>query len=988
MKKLKADTIFKWLLVLVAVGSINFAFAQRTITGTITDANTGEPLIGANILVIGTTTGTVTDFDGNYSLTIPENAAEIEVSYTGFASSRVPITSSDVIDVQLSAGELLDEVVVTGYGTQKTREVTSSIVSVKAEDFNKGNVNDVSQLLQGKVAGLTIARPGSDPNGNFNIRLRGLSTVGASTEPLIVIDGVLGGDLNSVEPQDIASIEVLKDGSAAAIYGTRGASGVIVVTTKRGQAGTTKVNYTGQATVETLARTFDVLTPDEYRNWPVPGNDLGGNIDWMDEITQNGTSQIHQLSLSGGAGQTSYRVSGNFRDIKGIQKETGFQRLNFRANLTSSAINDRLKVSANIASSTEDAALAEGEAFRQAIIYNPTTTFVRDQNNPDFAEWDGYFQQRLFNYFNPVAIIEQNERDQRIKTLALNIRGDYSITDDLSVGLFYSSQRGNTEFSRFTSKFSFGQGQDRNGFAERRNDEREDQIFRIEGNYSKTFGGLDFAVLGGYEFQDFLFQGFGANGGNFLTDAFTSNNLGSAQDFDNGLGNVFSYKNTNRLISFFGRVNFNLNDTYFLTASVRRDGSSRFGEDEKWGLFPAVSAGADLVKALDMSGINQLKLRVGYGVTGANVGQSYLALQRFGPQGNFFFNGNYVPSFGPVSNPNPDLKWETKTDINIGVDFALLDYKLTGSVEYYNSTTEDGIFNFNVPVPPNLFPTTFFNVGEVNNDGIELTLGYLVDLGKGNSLNLAFAGSRWFTPELVSLTDETRGVSLGGFQDISNLGSPGQNGTPLVRLEEGAPIGQLLGLVIDPDNPVTEDGMWNFVDVDGDGVQDDISDRTIIGNGFPEYNLSLNTTLNWGNFDVNVFIRSVLGHDLINTFRAFYEAPGQISAYNVLSSSRDVAELIDQPQFSSRHVEDGDFVSLDQLTIGYTLNNDILPNGFSQVRFFFTGQNLALITGYSGVSPEPRLVDSNNGNSLAPGIDRRNEYFLARGFTFGLNLGF
>jgi len=988
--KLKVDLLSRGLLTLIlAIAISSFTFAQRTLTGTITDANGGEALISATVVVAGTAIGTITDFDGKYSLEVPADATQLEVSYTGYATQTVDIGNLSIVDVALSAGAILDEIVVTGYGTQKSKEVTGSITSVKAEDFNQGNVNDASQLLQGKVAGLVIARPGANPNGGFNIRLRGLSTVGASTEPLIVIDGVLGGDLNSVEPQDIASIDVLKDGSAAAIYGTRGASGVILITTKRGVAGSSTVTVNSQVTFEAVDRVVDVLSADEYRAFG-GGNDRGSSTDWFDELTDTGVSQIHSISLSGGNKGTTYRISGNYRDVKGIARTTGFDRLNFRANLTQKALNDKLTVTANLATSRADASKGFDDAFRYATIHNPTSA-IRDVNNPEFDKWDGYQQEVLFDYFNPVAIIEQNTNTQQDKTIAANIRGDYALTDALSVGVFYSQQRSNEDESWYYDKNSFFVGQNRNGLARKFNREEEDQLFRLEANYNTSLeGNIDLKVLAGYEYQDFAFSGFSVQGGDFLSDAFGANNLAASNDFANGLGQIFSYKNTNKLISFFGRVNLNFDDKFFATASVRRDGSSRFGADEKWGLFPAVSVGTDLVKVAGISGFDQLKLRAGYGVTGANVGESYLSLQRFQPAGNFFFNGGFVPSYGPASNPNPNLKWETKADFNVGVDFAVLDYKLTGSLEYYNSTTNDGIFQFNVPVPPNLFPLTFFNVAEVNNSGIELALNYNVDLGSGNTWQIGLSGSRQFVPELVSLTDEERGVSLGGFRDGANLGSPGQNGTPLVRLEEGQPIGQLWGLVVDERNPVKEDGTWNFLDVDGDGTVDDLKDRAVIGNGFSKYNFGLNNSFAIGNLDINVFFRGVLGHDMINTFRAFYEAPGAIAAYNILSTSADISNLVDQPQFSSYHVEDASFVKLDNLTIGYSLPSANLPSGFSKVRLYVTGQNLFTITGYSGVSPEPRLTDEDFSNfgSLAPGIDRRNTYFSARGFTFGVNLGF
>ena len=988
--KLKVDLLSRGLLTLIlAIAISSFTFAQRTITGTITDAANGEALISATVLVAGTTNGTITDFDGKYSLEVPADATQLEVSYTGYATQTVDIGNLSVVDITLSAGAILDEIVVTGYGTSKSKEVTGSIASVKAEDFNGGNVNDATQLLQGKVGGLVIARPGANPNGGFNIRLRGLSTVGASTEPLIVIDGVLGGDLNSVEPQDIESIDVLKDGSAAAIYGTRGASGVILITTKKGKSGTSVVNYTGQVTIESVDRVVDVLSADEYRAFG-GGNDRGASTDWFDELTETGVSHIHNLSMSGGNKGTSYRISGNYRDVKGIARTTGFDRLNFRANLSQKALNDRLTLTANLATSRTDASKGFDAAFRYATIHNPTSP-VRDANNPEYDKYDGYQEEVLFDYFNPVAIIEQNYNTQQTKTITANIRGDYAFTDELSVAVFYSQQRSNENEDWYFDKNSFWGGANTNGLARKQNREEEDQLFRLSANYNTTLSNnLDLKVLAGYEYQDFLFSGFGVQGGDFLTDAFGANNLSASNDFANGLGTAFSYKNSNKLISFFGRVNLNFDDKYFATASLRRDGSSRFGVDEQWGIFPAVSAGVDLVKAAGVSGFDQLKFRAGYGVTGANVGESYLSLQRFQPRGNFFFNGSFVPSYGPVSNPNPNLKWETKTDINVGVDFALMDYKLTGSLEYYNSTTNDGIFLFTVPTPPNLFNQTFFNVAEVNNDGIELALNYNVDLGGGNTWQVGFTGSRWFTPTLVSLTDDERGVSLGGFRDGANLGSPGQNGTPLIRLEEGAPIGQLWGLVVDERNPVQDDGTWNLIDVDGDGTIDKLKDRAVLGNGFPKYNIGFNNSFAIGNLDINVFFRGVFGHDMINTFRAFYEAPGAISAYNILSTSADIPNLTDQPQFASYHVEDASFLKLDNLTVGYSLPSANLPTGFTKIRLFVTGQNLFTITGYSGVSPEPRLTDEgfSDFNSLAPGIDRRNTYFSARGFTFGLNLGF
>ena len=990
-KRLSATLYLKPLLLAIGflmMGSI--AMAQTQISGTVTDAGNGETLAGAYIIIEGTTTGASTDGDGQYTIMVSPTDKLI-FSFIGFTSISETVGDRTIINVNLEAGTLLDEVVVTGYGTQRSKEVTGSIASVKEKDFNKGAINDPAQLLQGKVAGLTITSQGADPNGSFTIRNRGLSTVGASSEPLIVIDGVLGADMNSVDPNDIASMEVLKDGSAAAIYGTRGASGVILITTKKGRPGTSVVNYSGQFSVSLKDRVVDVLSPQQYRDFP-GSSDLGGDINWIDEITRTGMSTVHNLSLSGGTGSTSYRISANYRGVQGIAINTGFQQMNGRVNLQQKALKDKLTFTLNLANTTRDSKIGNNEAFKQAVIYNPTTPYVRDLNDPAMERYGGYHETVLFDYFNPVSILEQNTWEQQTNTLTANIRGDYDITNGLRVGLFYSLQRDNNAYGAYSNKTSRWSGGDRNGLATKRNAENQDQLFRFEANYDNTFGNnIGLKLLAAYEYQDFTFQGFSATGGDFLTDAFGYNNLSAAGEFNKGLGSVDSYKNTYKLIAFFGRANLNFNNKVFATASIRREGSSRFGADEKWGWFPAISAGVDLVETFGIGAFNNLKLRAGYGVTGNNVGESYLSLQRFGPTGNFYYNGEFVPSYGPVANANESLKWETKSDINIGVDFALLDFKLTGTVDYYTTKTEDLIMHFAVPIPPNLYSRTWLNIGEMQNSGIELTMGYIIDLGDKSSWRIGFTANKFFDTELVSLSDEARGLDFGGSQQRSNLGSPGQNGTNMILLEEGAPIGQIWTLRVDPDNRVNADGGWNILDTDGSGDIDALLDREVVGNGLPSFQLGLNNSFSFGHLDVNIFFRGTFGHDLLNTFRAFYEAPSTINTYNILSSSYDIADLTDQPLLNDSHVEKANFVKLDNMSVGYTIPMK-KSSGISEIRLALTGQNLLTFTNYSGISPEPRLVDVGENDSgsdaLSPGIDRRNSYFTARTYSIGLNLVF
>ncbi len=493
--KLKVNSLLKGMLMLFfAVAFANFTFAQRTITGTITDGENGDPLISATVIVPGTGTGTITDFDGNYSLDVPAGTSQLEISYTGYATQTVDIGTSNVLDVSLSSGQLLDEVVVTGYGTQKSKAVTSAITSVKAEDFNRGNVQNPTQLLQGKVAGLNIARAGGNPNNAFQIRLRGVGTAGANASPLIVIDGVPGGTLQSVDPNDIASMDILKDGSAAAIYGTRGAAGVILITTKRGAAGTATVEYNGLVTSETVDRTVDVLDAAGYRAFG-GGNDLGSSTNWFDELTQAGLSHIHNLSLAGGTNQTTYRVSANYRDVQGVGINTGFDRLNARVNLTQKALNDKLKVTANVASTAENKQLGVDAAFRYATIYNPTSPVLDAAQ----TQYDGYAQQVLFDYYNPVAIMEQNTNNENVRTITANIRGDYSLTDDLTFGMFFSQQKENKSKNQYSDKQSFFVGADRNGLAFQSDEEFADQLFNMTLNYDVPLSnGTGLNLLAGY----------------------------------------------------------------------------------------------------------------------------------------------------------------------------------------------------------------------------------------------------------------------------------------------------------------------------------------------------------------------------------------------------------------------------------------------------------------------------------------------------------
>ena len=948
---------------------------QLVVSGTVRDQD-GLPIPGASVVVKGTTIGTSTDFDGNYTIDAPSDAI-LQFSYLGYSPTEVAVNGNTTIDAVLQEDiSKLDEVVVVGYGTQRKKEITSAVASVKAEDFNKGNVNSPAQLLQGKVAGLSIASPGGNPNQGFAIRLRGLSTFGANTGPLIVIDGIIGADLNSVDPNDIESMDILKDGSAAAIYGSRGSSGVILITTKGGKSGQTSLEYNSYVSVENVARTPEVMTASEFVG--VGGIDHGSETDWYDEITRMGVTHVHNLSLSGGAGGTTYRASLNYRDGQGVAINTGFDQLIGRLNLTQRALDNRLRVTLNLSNQVRNEQRGFDSAFRYATIYNPTAPVF---GGPEADRFGGYWQEILFDYFNPVAILQQNQNDRELKTTQMNIDADFKLIDGLKIGARYSLQNISRLDGLYYRSDSYLTGLSTGGLARRDTDDFETELFETTLSYDHQFGDLNMAAIAGYSYQEFTNEGHHAQLTRFISDEFGYHNLQASQDFLEGLGDVDSYRNQSKLIAGFARVNLNYQDTYFFSASIRREGSTKFGENNKWGNFPAVSAGVDLSNLIEKDYINNLKLRASFGVTGNVPRDSYLSLLRFGPSSNFFYQGNFVPSYAPVSNPNPDLKWERKEEFDIGLDFTLFDNRLDGTIDYYDRRTSDGIFNLPVSVPPNLFNRQWLNVGEIKNSGLELSVGYTMDLGK-LTYTPRFNFST-FNAKLVSLSNDNVGFGEDGVQDISNLGSPGQN-RPLIRVEEGAEIGQIIGLQFDG---VNDDGTWRFVDQNNDGTIN-TEDEVIVGNGLPDFEIGFNNSMTFGNFDLNMFFRGTFGHDLIHTNRAFYETQAVAVSYNVIKTDLYLPELTDQALYSDLHVENASFFRLDNMTLGYNFNvsdTKYLKN----FRLYASGQNLFTITDYTGVDPEVRYAEPvNNGGVLAPGIDRRNTWFTTTTFTLGLSAKF
>ncbi len=977
--------------------SITVALAfgqQKTITGKVTSATEG-PLIGVNVVVLGTTTGVMTDVTGAFTLTVPGPEAVLTFSYIGYTPQNITVGNQTKIDVLLApALSALGEIVVTGYSSQRKKEITSSISNVKSDEFNKGYVSRPEQLIVGKVAGLSISKPGGNPNEGYNIRLRGLSTVGANTQPLIVVDGVLGASLENVDPNDIESMSVLKDGSAAAIYGTRGSSGVIIVTTKKGKKGTSVIDYNGYVTYETVAKHTDVMSATEWRALSDElgaGTDFGSDTDWFAETTNPAVSQVHNIAISGGAGSSSYRASINYHDAVGVMLNSGSKTLNGRVNFTQKALNDKFTLDINLGATDRTAKYGFTDAFRYASVYNPTAPVRSDDAAYDI--YDGYFQQILYDYYNPVQILEQNINDGKDRLLLMALKGTYQIFKGFTVDAFYSRQNNNFLRGQYFDKNSYWRGRDRTGLANRSFNVSDNQLFETSARWTGDItSGVNLNAVAGYSYQDFVYEGASAEGGDFLTDAFTYNNLSAALDFSNGIGAVNSYKNSEKLIAFFGLINLNFKDTWFLTASARYEGSSRFGENNKFGLFPSIGAGMDLARFINSDAINVLKVRGSYGVTGNRPGDSYLSLLRLGPQGNFFYNGEFVPGYSPVSNANTDLKWEKKSEIDIGFDFAVFNSKVYGSFDYYTRTTTDLLFEYEVPVPPNIFNRALVNLGEIKSSGLELSLTWDAVQSGDFTYSLSLTPSYNLANELVSLSGEYNGAELNyGIRDLGGMGAPGQSDVPLVRAEEGKPIGQLLALVY---KEIDASGNLIFVDTDNNGTINTL-DRQIVGNGLPKFLLGFANNLSYKNWDLNIFFRGVFGHDLLNSYRGFYEVPQMIKSYNLPKTAKDMKNPTtgtylnnSSGVLNSSHIENASFVTLDNLSFGYNFKMPA-SSGFSKIRLYLAGNNLFYITKYKGVDPNPRYGDIEGGNNpLIPGIDRRNTWFRTRALTFGANVVF
>lgn len=978
------------------LGSIIYA---QTVTGTVSDAS--GPLPGVNVLVKGTNTGTVTDFDGNFQISA-KNGETLVFSFVGYKAKEVVVSGGKVAVTLAEDAAQLDEVVVVGYGSTTKKEITSAVTKVGEEEFNRGTINNPSELLQGKVAGLSIYNKGGNPNDDAVIRLRGISTVGSNAQPLIVIDGIIGASLNNIDPADIASMTVLKDGSAAAIYGSRGSSGVIIVTTKSGKAGSTSVDYNGSVASASIARQVDNMSGNEFA--AAGGTDLGSRTNWMDLVTRDAITSIHNVAITGGYDQTNFRVSTNFRDAQGILNKSGFNQFNTRLQASTKILNDKLKIDFNASYTKRDSQFGFNEALRYAVLYNPTApVYGVDSPFPFNGDpYAGYFETLgLFDSFNPLSIINQNTNNGSRNEFTYGANFKYDFTDNLSLTALYSEQSKkltNSEYYRTTSLFRGGAtSPTRKGLARLYTRADEFKLFEMFGDINiDPSEKINLKFTGGYSWQEEVFNDYFLSAGDFPNDdlAYVDALEWSQDRINAGQIDINSNRSPEqRIIAFFARANATFDEAIYVNASVRREGSTKLGENNKWGTFPAFGLGVDLNKYLALDNVDLFKVRIGYGVTGSLPGQYGLANARFEPTADLL-------STNQVTDANPDLKWEEKAETNFGIEFN--SGRLSTTLDLYSRKVSDFILERAVDVA--VYPTgrRVENGGDLSTKGIELAINY--DIVKSEDLN--YNSGLVFSSYKTTL-DSFATTTLNG-----NLGAPGQNDTNVILVAPGKEIGLIYAPVWD--GTVTN-GSQNFVDVNGDGTlqtnqivgnaidnnDDGIIDGDLkaVGKGIPDFELGWSHTLTYKNWDINAFFRGAFGHSLVNNFRVFYEPRvGSQGSYNFINTELANPDITNA-KFSSLYVEKADFIKLDNISVGY--NFDIADDNkyLKGLRVSLSAQNLFTITNYTGADPEPSLTDRgsvDNGNFLStdppnpliPGIDRRYNYFQSRTVTFGVNVNF
>lgn len=982
--------------VLLTAASAMAAGTTMSVSGTVSD-NTGEPLIGVSVTVEGERNGAVTDIDGNYTIQC-QSDGRLTFSYIGYEAQTIGVQGRSQIDVVLQENaSVLNEVVVIGYGTMDKKELTSAISHVSSKDFLSVSSVDPSMMIQGKVPGVSITNTGAgDPNNQASIQIRGVSSRSAGLGPLIVIDGVPGGDLTNLNPNDIESFDILKDGAASAIYGTRGSNGVILVTTKKGSKdGSTHTTYSGTVAWDFVNRDLQMMTAQDYREvrlgWGDSGVDLGGNVDWLDAVSRTGFSTQHSLSLSGGNDRSNYRVSADYKNANGIDLRSSREEYGARAAVQHTTKGGLFTMNLNIAPRIIYRNNSDWGAFCNALEANPTTPLMDPENPTRYYNFRG--QVVGYNPVEKLKLEKDNAQDKlldwdatvKLNLLPLLLKNEDS-KHNLSTQLTFADHQyshDNSWFRPSTSTLAINNGY--SGEGSRSYNSERTYVLEWLTNYSARFGRNNLKVMVGYSYQYSHYSGFNAENKDFPNDGLTSDNLGSGElAKEEGEVLMGSYRNDSKLISFFGRVSYDFAGKYLFTASLRHEGSSKFGANHKWGNFPAVSGGWRISEESFMEGargwLNDLKIRADYGVTGNQDFGSYKSLDTMSGFGYYYYNGKYFQVWGPGKNVNPDLRWEKGHNWNVGIDFSMFSNRFYGSLNYFNRRQQDLLGDYKVSVPPYLFDETFVNVGTMKNTGFEFDLTF----------NAVQTKDFTYTFSVVGTTMSNK------FVDFSNSEFVGQDfynvcGTSdpypfynLQRIEKGKSLGNFYmwkyaGL--------NSDGEWLVYDAEGDIIrasQASDADRQVVGNGMPKFTMSTTHNFRYRNFDLSLFFRGAFCYDIFN-IHDFYYGTRNFTGNRLRKAYAKNFDVNPgaNPVVCDFFLERGDYFKLDNVTLGYSLKtpNVRFLNG---LRVYATVKNVFTLTKFSGIDPSSYQV-----NGLTPGAQGSRSYYPStRQFIMGVQLDF
>ncbi|MTH15263.1 SusC/RagA family TonB-linked outer membrane protein [Flavobacterium sp. LC2016-01] len=962
-------------------------FQKQTVSGIITDEN-GLPLPGASVIEEGTKNGMVTDFDGKYKLTVESSQSVIIVTFVGYKEKKV-IANQSVINIQLIPDATnLQEIVVVGYGSTARKDVTGAVSSVTAKDMNQGAIVNPLQLIAGKAAGVNITQIGSEPGSGPSVRIRGISSLIGGNDPLVVVDGIQGNMdlLNQVPPSEIETIDILKDASATAVYGSRGAPGVIIVTTKKNKAGKTTMEYVGSTSVDFIPKKLDMLDADQWwktaQSVGVPASaNHGSNTDWYGLLTQTGITQTHTLSFGGGTDKFNYRASITAIMQDGVVINSSNQKYIGRIQATQLALDDKLKLTFNLNTGVNNLTSSIGSIGTVAYTSNLiTNSLLARPTDPVFNTDGSYFTDpTVFHYLNPYAAAQEVTSETQNDNLFGSLKADLDLGKGFTANWFGSWRKTNrNEGYYMPARSTDAYAMEQNGFGNIKNDRQNEKLTNLSLTYKKTFGIHSFNALALYEWQNQTYQGSFTQARGFISDEASYNALQFGDLSKVRAGDIKTYKNDRSLVSYLGRLNYSLLDRYLLTASIRRDGSSVFGSNNKWGNFPSASVAWQINKESFMTNqtlFNELKLRVGYGVTGNQQGLNpQTSLPLVDSAGNIYFGGSIITNFTIAQNANADLKWETKKQTNIGLDFALLDNRLRGSVDVYDSRTDNLLFDYTVPQPPYPYNKIKANVGSISNKGLEVALAY--DVIRTDNSTLTLAGNVSFMKnEVLNLSGSINGIPLN--TDYVNWGAPNS------LLVQGKPVGSFYILQSTGKN---SNGVETVADIDGNGIIDQgvkSPDRYYAGSALPTYTFAFNPSYRHKNFDASMLWRGSGGNKIYNNLNQRLSMLENTGSSNVLQSAVDKG-IFSSPYGSDLWLEDGSFVRLENVTAGYSFR--FTDKYVDSIRLSLTGNNLLLITDYTGVDPELNISGSGDPNDNFGGD--KGIYPRTRSVAFGLTVKF